>query len=84
MKSFTATAEQAWATLLCCVRKLPAAVECAKNGYWAREKFTGNQLNGKTLEIIGLGRLGKMMVSFGNGFNMKVIGYDIEKKYRWR
>lgn len=80
LESFTATAEQAWALLLCCVRKLPAAVECAKNGYWAREKFTGNQLNGKTLGIIGLGRLGKMMVSFGNGFNMKVIGYDIEKK----
>lgn len=80
LEGFTATAEQAWALLLACIRNLPAAIDCAKNGNWARERFTGTQLYNKTLGIIGLGRLGKMMVSFGNGFNMKVIGYDIEKK----
>jgi len=80
LNGFTATAEQAWALLLSCIRKLPAAFDCAKNGYWARERFTGSQLYKKTLGIIGLGRLGAMMASFGNGFNMNVIGYDILEK----
>ena len=80
LKGFTATAELAWALLLNCVRKLPAAFDCAKNGYWARERFTGYQLNGKTLGIIGLGRLGTMMVGYGNGFGMNVIGCDHDKK----
>jgi D-3-phosphoglycerate dehydrogenase len=80
LNGFTATAEQAWALLLSCIRKLPAAFDCAKNGYWARERFTGTQLYKKTLGIIGLGRLGTMMASFGNGFNMNVIGCDIVEK----
>ncbi len=80
LNEFTATAEQAWALLLSCIRKLPAAFDCAKNGYWARERFTGTQLYKKTLGIIGLGRLGTMMASFGNGFNMNVIGCDIVEK----
>jgi len=80
LNGFTATAEHAWGLLLACIRKLPAAFNCAKNGYWARQRFTGFQLNRKTLGIIGLGRLGTMMVSYGNGFNMNVIGYDIIEK----
>lgn len=80
LNGFTATAEHAWGLLLACIRKLPAAFDCAKNGYWARQRFTGFQLYKKTLGIIGLGRLGTMMASFGNGFNMNVIGYDIVKK----
>jgi len=80
LNGFTATAEHAWGLLLACVRKLPASFDCAKNGDWARQRFTGFQLYKKTLGIIGLGRLGAMMVSFGNGFNMNVIGYDVLKK----
>ena len=80
LNGFTATAEHAWGLLLACVRQLPAAFDCAKNGYWARQRFTGFQLYKKTLGIIGLGRLGKMMASFGNGFNMNVIGCDILEK----
>ncbi len=80
LNGFTATAEHAWGLLLACIRKLPAAFDCTKNGYWARQRFTGFQLYKKTLGIIGLGRLGTMMASFGNGFNMNVIGYDIVKK----
>jgi len=80
LNGFTATAEHAWGLLLACVRQLPSAFDCAKNGYWARQRFTGFQLYKKTLGIIGLGRLGKMLASFGNGFNMNVIGYDILDK----
>jgi D-3-phosphoglycerate dehydrogenase len=80
LKGFTATAEMAWALLLSCVRKLAASFDCAKNGYWARERFTGYQLYGKTLGIIGLGRLGTMMAGFGKAFGMNVIGCDLEEK----
>jgi len=80
LKGFTATAELAWALLLSCIRKLPAAFDCAKQGYWARERFTGYQLNGKTLGLLGLGRLGTMMAGYGNGFGMKVLGCDLEEK----
>lgn len=77
LNGFTATAEQAWGLLLSCIRKLPVVFDCAKNGFWARQRFLGFQLSGKTLGIIGLGRLGKMMVKIGNGFGMNVIGYDV-------
>ncbi len=80
LKGFTATAELAWALLLSCIRKLPAAFDCAKQGYWARERFTGYQLYGKKLGLLGLGRLGTMMAGYGNGFGMKVLGCDLEEK----
>jgi D-3-phosphoglycerate dehydrogenase len=80
LQGFTATAELAWALLLSCVRKLPAAFDCAKHGNWARERFKGYQLYGKTLGIIGLGRLGTMMSRYGNGFGMNVLGCDHEEK----
>jgi D-3-phosphoglycerate dehydrogenase len=80
LKGFTATAELAWALLLSCVRRLPIAFDCAKNGYWARERFTGYQLYGKTLGIIGLGRLGTIVARYGNAFGMNVIGCDHEEK----
>ena len=47
------------------------------------EKFQGFQLLGKTLGIIGLGRLGKISANIGSGFGMKVIANDIKKiKYK--
>jgi Phosphoglycerate dehydrogenase and related dehydrogenases len=61
-------------------KKASSSIDCAKNGLWARQRFTGFQLIQKTLGIIGLGGLGTMKASFGNGFNMNVIGYDILEK----
>lgn len=80
LNTFTSTAEMAWTLLLSSIRKLPVAFDCAKNGWWARERFTGFQLYGKTLGILGLGRLGTMVARYGNGFGMKVLGTDIVKK----
>lgn len=77
LNTFTATAEMAWGLLLACIRKLPWAFEEAKKGNWARQKFTGCQLSGKTLGILGYGRLGRMMAEFGKAFQMKVIACDI-------
>jgi D-3-phosphoglycerate dehydrogenase len=47
-----------------------------KEGVWAREVFTGRQLAGKTLGIVGVGRLGRMVAEYGKAFRMQVLGCD--------
>jgi D-3-phosphoglycerate dehydrogenase len=73
----TATAELAWALLLCVVRRLPWAVQSAHAGIWARDQFRGSQLSGKTLGIVGYGRLGRMVGEFGKSFRMRVLATDL-------
>ena len=77
LNSLTATAELAWALLLSVVRRLPWAVQAAHSGDWARDRFRGHQLSGKTLGIVGYGRLGRMVGEFGKAFRMRVIATDI-------
>ncbi len=79
LDSVTATAELVWALLLSTVRRLPWAFEAAKAGWWARDRFRGHQLSGKTLGILGYGRLGRIVGQYGNAFRMKVIACDIRK-----
>ena len=76
LSTFTATSEMAFALLLAVVRKLPQAFDAAKTGSWGREKFTGFQLLGKTLGVLGLGRLGTISARIGQGFGMSVIAHD--------
>ena len=54
---------------------MPAAVSLAA-GKWERSKFVGSQLAGKTLGIVGLGRVGKAVARRALAMEMKVIGYD--------
>lgn len=77
INSFSATAELAFGLILSLARHLPPAVAAAREGDWARERFSGFQLLGKTLGILGLGRLGTISVRIGNGFAMRVIAHDI-------
>jgi D-3-phosphoglycerate dehydrogenase len=77
LSSFTSTSEATFALLLALVRKIPQAFEAAKNGNWGREHFTGFQLSGKTLGILGLGRLGTISTRIGQGFAMNVIAHDV-------
>ncbi|MDA9708857.1 2-hydroxyacid dehydrogenase [Alphaproteobacteria bacterium] len=79
INSFTATSELAFSLILALNRKIIPAIEDSKKGVWSREKFQGFQLHGKTLGIIGLGRLGKISARIGLGFGMKVIANDIKK-----
>ena len=79
INSFTATSELAFSLILSLNRNILASTEEAKKGLWGREKFQGFQLSGKTLGIIGLGRLGKISAKIGHGFGMKVIANDISK-----
>ncbi len=70
------TAEHTVAMMLALSRNIPKANQSLKAGKWERNKFTGTQLEGKTLGIVGLGRVGLAVAQRALGFDMKVIGYD--------
>ncbi|XP_042904774.1 D-3-phosphoglycerate dehydrogenase [Parasteatoda tepidariorum] len=69
------------AELTCCMitslsRSIPEACATLKNGKWDRKRFMANELNGKTLAIIGLGRIGREVAFRMQAFGMKTIGFD--------
>ncbi|MBL8795977.1 MAG: phosphoglycerate dehydrogenase [Planctomycetia bacterium] len=70
------TAEQTMALLLALARHAPAADASVKAGKWERGKFMGAQLAGKTLGIIGLGRIGREVARRAASFDMKIVGFD--------
>ena len=70
------TAEHAMALLLGLSRNVAPAMESLKAGRWDRKKFQGSQVSGKTLGVIGLGRIGQEVTARARAFGMKVIGYD--------
>lgn len=80
INTFTATSELVFSLLLSLLRNIVPAVSDAKNGKWAREKYSGHQLFGKNFGIIGLGRLGTISARIANGFGMNVMAYDIHDK----
>lgn len=57
-------------------RHVAAACSKLKKGDWDRKSFTGNEVFGKTLAIIGLGRIGREVGSRMRAFGMNTIGYD--------
>ena len=78
LERITSTAEMALALLLGVVRRVPWAHGAAMEGKWAREAFRGHQLSGKTMGILGYGRLGKMMADYAKALRMQVIACDIK------
>lgn len=71
-----AAAEQTMALMLAVARFVPQANENLKKGKWMRKEYTGVELRGKTLGVIGLGRIGTAVAKRAQGFEMDVIGYD--------
>ena len=76
-----ATAEHTWTLLLALLRKLPQAHQHVLSGGWERDLFKGRELYGRTLGIIGVGRLGSKIAAYGAAFGMRVIGYDKNKPH---
>jgi len=72
----TSTAEHTMSLILALSRNIAQAVASVKASKWERAKFTGVELYGKTLGIIGLGRIGSTVAKMAQGFGMKTIGYD--------
>lgn len=79
LNSFTATAECAFMLLLSCFRNMRTINRLAHDGSWhnAGVLHEGRQLSGKTMGVLGVGRLGKMTVDYAKGFRMRVIGCDL-------
>jgi D-3-phosphoglycerate dehydrogenase len=71
-----AATELTMALMLALCRNLPRAHASVKKGEWTRSKFMGVQLHGKTLGVIGLGRIGSRVATRCQAFGMKVIAYD--------
>ena len=69
-------AEHSCAMLLALARNIPFAHESMHRGEWKRSKYTGVELNGKVLGIIGVGRVGGEVARRMKAFNMTMIGYD--------
>ena len=70
------TAEQTIALLLSLARHTPAADASLRSGKWEKNKFIGTQLAGKTLGVVGLGRIGREVARRAAGLDMKVIACD--------
>lgn len=76
LKDIYATAEHTWALILSLIRKVAFAFDDVKQGNWEREKWQGTELRGKTLGIVGMGRIGQQIARMAEAFGMKVITYD--------
>jgi D-3-phosphoglycerate dehydrogenase len=70
------TAEHAVALLMSLARHIPQASALLKAGKWEKKKFEGRELAGKTLGVIGLGNIGRIVADRARGLSMKVIGFD--------
>lgn len=70
------TAEHTMAMILALSRHVPAACADLKAGNWNRAKFEGAQLAGKTLGIVGLGRIGRALAQRALAFEMRVLAFD--------
>lgn len=75
-KNTNSAAEMTMALLLSMFRHIPEAHTKMKEGGWDRHRFTGRELQGKTIGVIGIGNVGHRVVKFCQGFDMDVLAYD--------
>jgi D-3-phosphoglycerate dehydrogenase len=69
-------AEHAIALMLSLARHIPNACLALRSCKWERSKFTGTEVRGKTIGIIGLGNVGSAVARRARGLEMKILGYD--------
>jgi D-3-phosphoglycerate dehydrogenase len=70
------TAEHALFLLVSLARHIPQATASMKKGQWEKKKFQGTELFEKTLGVIGLGNIGRIVAARALGLKMRVLGYD--------
>lgn len=69
-------AEHTIAMMMSMARNIPQANSSMKAGKWERKNFMGVEVNGKTLGVIGLGRIGAEVAKRAQGLNMNILGFD--------
>ncbi|MBI4575783.1 MAG: phosphoglycerate dehydrogenase [Planctomycetes bacterium] len=72
----TSAAEHTLALLLSLARNVPQASARLRQGGWDRARFTGTEVAGKTLGVIGLGKIGRQVARRAHGLDMRVLGHD--------
>lgn len=77
LQTITSTAEHSWALLLALVRAIPTATADVLDGFWQQDVHRGTELQGKSLGILGFGRLGRIVAGYGHAFGMKIRTFDI-------
>ncbi len=71
-----AATEQTFALMLSLARRTPTAVQQLRDGVWDRKRLIGTELHGKTLGIVGLGRIGGSVATRASAFGMRVLAHD--------
>ena len=74
--NIVSAAEHTMALLLASARNVPQAHAALVEGRWERSKWEGVELVDKTLGVVGLGRIGKLVADRAKGFGMRLIAYD--------
>lgn len=69
-------AELTLGLMLALARRIPAADRDTRAGGWNRARFTGFELSGKTLGIVGLGRIGRLVAERAKALGMTLVAYD--------
>ena len=78
-------AEHAVGLLVALARNIPQAHAALKQGRWERSKWGGVELSGKTLGVLGFGRIGQQVARRASGLGMRVVAYDpFVSKERYR
>jgi D-3-phosphoglycerate dehydrogenase len=76
MSTTLAVAELTFGLLIALAREIPRADSAMKQGQWLKKEFEGVELNGKTLGIVGVGRIGMEVAKRAQAFGMNVVAYD--------
>ncbi|HEV2782879.1 MAG TPA: phosphoglycerate dehydrogenase [Actinophytocola sp.] len=74
--NIVSAAEHAVALLLAVARRVPAADSSLRGGEWKRSSFSGVELNGKTVGVVGLGKIGQLFAQRMAAFGTELIAYD--------
>ena len=81
LSEIKSTAEHTWTLLLSLSKNLYSSIDFVKKAnLWDRNPFLADELDRKTLGIIGFGRLGKIVSKYANAFGMKILANDINEK----
>ena len=70
------TAEHTIALLIALARRIPQANSSLKSGHWDRKSFIGVELQGKTLGVVGMGRIGRVVAARARAFGMRILAFD--------